>query len=213
MISSMLSCHVDPGLKSKIQKGEFVELEKLLPKNKRLSNDNRMELVFRGGRSYFTPAPPENRISDIRRWEQAFRVYAAIYSEANPSRAVEIWQYVYVINLAASTFVWENVANYDYTFRHLMAVNPGRSWSKIYNQMWNLSMKETLTKNNFFNFPSMKKDSEPSGNPKRPRKPKYCWPFYRGNCKHGIKCKFVHRCSYCDASDHALPGCNKKGGN
>ena len=116
-----ITCHIEPGLKEQIEKGEFVELEKLLPKDltRRTTRDeSRMELVHSNGATYFVPAMDKDRkISNVHRWEQAFWVYATIYTKANPHRAAEIWQYVYVINLAASSFSWENVANYDYTFR------------------------------------------------------------------------------------------------
>ena len=210
-----VSCHVDENLKTKIQRGEFVELEKLLPKNRKLNSENRMELVYREGRSYFVPAAVDTKISNIRRWEQAFRVYTAIYSEANPSRAAEIWQYIYVINSAASTYIWDNVANYDYTFRHLMSCNPSRSWAKIYNQMWNLSMKEFIPRGNFTSqISTPRRDSSEThsnqSSGKKQRKPKYCWAYNRGNCKEATsRCKFVHRCSYCDG-DHANHNCTKK---
>ena len=53
-----VSCHVDPVLKGKIQKGDFVELERLLPKPRgmRVDNTGRMDIVFKDGRSYFVPA-------------------------------------------------------------------------------------------------------------------------------------------------------------
>ena len=87
-----VSCHVDSNIKARIQRGDYVDLEHLLPKPRgiRLENSGRMDIVFRDGKSYFVPAPSDNRINSVRRWEQAFRVYAAIYSEANPSRAAEI---------------------------------------------------------------------------------------------------------------------------
>ena len=59
----------------------------------------------------------------MRQWKQAFRVYAAIYSRANPTRAAEIWQYVEIINQAAGTYVLENVASYDFHFRKMMSKN------------------------------------------------------------------------------------------
>ena len=66
---------------------------------------------------YLTPVSDrEGKISGLRKWEQAFRVYAAIYSKANPCRAAEIWQYLHVINTAAASYTWDNVAYYDYTF-------------------------------------------------------------------------------------------------
>ena len=71
---------------------------------------------------------------------EAFRAYATIYCAAHPQRAKEIWQYVLVIHTAYTAYYWENVYNYDITFRHLMAFNPSHSWAVMYNQMWNLSM-------------------------------------------------------------------------
>ena len=75
-----VTCHVDSTLKEKIEKGEFVELERLLPKN-HVDEESRLELVTKNGQTYFSPVQDRNtRITGIRKWEQAFRVYAAIYS-------------------------------------------------------------------------------------------------------------------------------------
>ena len=220
-----VSCHIDPVLKSKIQKGDFVDLDRLLPKlrNSFAIAENKMDLVFRDGHSYFVPAASESKINGVRKWEQAFRVYAAIYSEANPSRAAEIWQYVHIINVAASAYVWENVANYDYTFRHLMANNPSRSWARIYNQMWNISMRNPTSfnygsnqshnssgggksSNHSFNNNNNSNRGGGDGN-KQKSKTKYCWGFNKAGCKLGANCKFVNRCSYCDAAGHGKSNC------
>ena len=229
-----VSCHVDSALRTKIEKGQFVDLERLLPRTRLGANNNEdteMKLVFREGKSYFVPAQTQSRINTVRKWEQAFRIYAAIYSEANPSRAAEIWQYVHVINVAAGTYYWDNVSSYDITFRHLMSQNPGRSWSKIYNQMWNLSMRHVLprTGTNQFNsqnntgFDFNKRQSNSGNNTNNNakanagggggnvRKPKYCWAHNRGNCKDGNKCPYVNRCSYCDGSEHGKNSCPKIG--
>ena len=197
-----LTCHVEPNLKVKIERGEFVELEKLLPKDryKNQSMGQRMELVTRGSETFIMPVDRESKITNVRRWEQAFRIYAAIYSQANPQRSAEIWQYVFVINSAASTYVWENVASYDFTFRQLMACNPGRSWANIYLQMWNLTMRDVLPRNNQITLGeqsgSMKTKRKGNGNGRRPS---YCWSYNRGEkCKFDPNCRFVRRCSYCD---------------
>ena len=48
-----LTCHIDPSLIHKIEKGEFVELEKLLPKDKLNKNDeSRLEWVQRDGGTF-----------------------------------------------------------------------------------------------------------------------------------------------------------------
>ena len=142
-----LTCHIQPSLIYKIEKGEFIELEKLLPKDKfAKGEENRLEWVQRDGGTFLVPAQKENKINNFRRWEQALRAYATIYCGANPHRSKEIWQYITVINTAASSYLWDNVYNYDITFRHLMAFNPQRSWAVTYNQMWNLSMRDPLPK-------------------------------------------------------------------
>ena len=186
-----VTCHVDPILKAKIEKGEYIDLERLLPKQRSSltgNEDNWMNLIQREGQVYFIPAANNNKINSVRKWEQAFRIYTAIYSQANPSGAAEIWQYVHTINVAASGYIWENVFNYDITFRHLMSQNPNRSWSKIYNQMWNMSLRDVLPRNantNFQNGQNGRRTSNGNG----PRKPKYCWGHNKGNCKDGAgKC-------------------------
>ena len=108
-----LTCHIEPSLIHKIEKGEFVELEKLLPKDKGVGfkEESRLEWVQRDGGTYLELANRDSKITGIRHWEQAFRAYATIYCGANPHRAKEIWQYIVVINTAASSYVWDNVYN------------------------------------------------------------------------------------------------------
>ena len=51
-----ITCHVEPGLRAKIESGQFVELEKLLIKDRPSSfaiSDNRMGLYQRDGQTYF----------------------------------------------------------------------------------------------------------------------------------------------------------------
>ena len=143
-----LTCHIEPALRIKIEASHFVELEWLLPKSRSqvTSNEQRMQFINKNGASYWIPAERETHITGVRRWDQAFRIYAAIYCKANPSRATEIWQYIHVINTAATTYSWENVSYYDITFRHMMAQKPTRSWDKIYNQLWNLAMCDPISR-------------------------------------------------------------------
>ena len=199
-----------------------MELEKLLPKDKLGHKDeHRLEWVQRDGGTFLVPAQRDGKIGSFRHWEQAFRAYATIYCGANPQRSKEIWQYITVINTAASSYVWENVYNYDITFRHLMAFNPQRSWAVTYNQMWNLSMKDPLPKN--FGRPAFAhysgggvvaptKNGVNGSNPMQVRRNRsdYCWNFNKGiPCKFGAKCKFVERCKYCDSPSHGVNACVK----
>ena len=101
-----ITCHMDGGTRNKIERGEFIDLEKLLTRDRFRSgrnDENRLEFYNKDGYTYLVPANHDNRITNVRKWEQAFRVYAAIYSKANPHRAAEIWQYVYGINTVANS--------------------------------------------------------------------------------------------------------------
>ena len=220
-----ITCHMDANLFAKIERGEYVDLEKLLPRPKGGSNaaEPRSELIFREGRPVIVPHVDKSRtISSVRRWEQAFRVYAAIYSQANPCRSAEIWQYVFVINTAAASYIWNDVAEYDYAFRQMMASNPMRSWSKIYNQMWNICLNEKVVRQGFNNSnfrtsgghaQNSQQGNSKNGNTKGGKSPgfKNCWRFNKGiDCKYGSNCKYPHRCSFCDVSSHGLNTCPVK---
>ena len=205
-----VTCHVEPSLKSKIQNREFVELERLLPREMSvglgftMNKDHVMELISKGGQTYFALARDKEKINGVCKWDQAFRVYVAIYSEANPSRAAEIWQYIHVIHRAAAVYNWENVSFYDFTFRQLMATKPWRSWSKTYTQAWNLAMNEPISKsmsnNNSNNSSSSGKDWRDD----------CCWQFNRNRCKKPAPdCHFDHRCTYCGGWGHGFHNCRK----
>ena len=205
-----VSCHIEPALKAKIEAGGFVDLNKLLPKNRfqALNDEQRMSFITKNGESYLVPADSDVKINGVRRWEQAFRVYAAIYSKAQPHCSSEIWQYVHVINTAAASYNWENVAYYDFTFRHLMAEKPQRSWARTYTQLWNLAMCEPINK------PRSHADIASPSSDKQGRKNNWqdrcCWRFNRGaTCK---RCRFDHRCNYCGSYSHGSFECPKKKG-
>ena len=98
-----LTSHIDSSPCDKIEKGDYVDLEKLLPKNtpnpgagaNSADGGSRLEWIYHDGQTFLAPVNDKSsKISSFRRWEQAFRMYATIYCGANPSRAREIWQYI-----------------------------------------------------------------------------------------------------------------------
>ena len=146
------------------------------------------------------------KIDNIRKWEQAFRIYTTIYCSANPHRAGEILQYTETIHRAAAIFNWDNVARYDYVFRQLMAQKPHRSWAKIYNQMWNTTLNEPIRR-----FEQSNKNANNNNNGKRKDfKENCCWRYNKSTCKFGKNCKFEHKCSYCGSFNHPFSKCNKR---
>ena len=209
------TCHVDASTTLKICKGQFIEVAKIIPKQQAINNDDnkRLELVNKDGFTYYIPSANEQKevkINNVRKWEQGFKVYAAIYSKANPHRAAEIWQYIHTINLAASSYHWDNVAYYDFMFRQQMAKYPQRSWRKINHQLWSLAMRDPISSKNQNHFQSN------NGNNNNNRKSgdfkdNCCWRYNRNKCnRSSANCRFEHRCSFCGSYNHILLNCFKK---
>ena len=213
-----ITCHVETNLRKQIKNGEFIDLEKLLPRERfgSSSDEKRLELVLHDGMTYFSPmSDHNNKISSLRKWEQSFRIYAVIYTNKHPEQASEIWQYIYVINLAAASYQWENVYFYDVTFRHLMAMKPKCSWAKTYVQGWNLAMTDALGKpqwpagvqSNFHNAQHKFQD----GTTKRDWRDNCCWKYNKNKCRKSANdCDWDHRCTYCGGWNHSYANCRKR---
>ena len=200
------NCHIDSVIREKIKLGKFVELEKLLVRRKgsRPKSEQKLDIISKDGVTSITSTEDrESRITNIHKWDQAFRVYTTIYTKANPERGAEIWQYIDTIHRASRTFNWDSVAEYDYCFRQLMAEYPQRSWSQIYTQMWNLTLCEGGQR--------QASHGSAQGNRKERSEP-YCWKFNKSKCNYGPKCRFEHRCSYCFSYNHGYQHCPRKPG-
>ena len=215
-----VTCHIEPNLQAKISKGEFVDLGKLLPKTKSQilsNNEGDIEVIKKNGATYVFPETSnrDTRIMNVCRWEQAFRVYSAIYSEANPDCAAEIWQYVHVINTASLSYSWDNVSFYDVTFRQLMDKKPHRSWAKIYTQMWNLALTDRVSKGGPAGYQGNAGFGQSGSSISAKRhgdwRDRCCWHYNKGKCRNW-NCKYDHRCSTKECGSYSNPSfqCPKK---
>ena len=167
----------------------------------------------------------EQKVNGIKKWDHAFRVYAAIFCGANLLTAKEIWQYIYIIHSAAASYQWDNVAFYDYSFRQMMSERPNRNWGKTYTQLWQLALHDPINKQNESNRWSSGQHQQhqhgsstatagPSEGMATKHKDWCCWTFNRvGKCeKPG--CKFDNCCSYCGTwNTHGSNTCKKKLGS
>ena len=204
-----INCHIDPGIVEKIEKGLYVDLEKLLRKDKGFlaslgEDEEKLELKKRteDGVMYCVTKSVTEKINSVQRWDKAFRIYASIYTRAQPHRSAEIWQYIDSIHRAARTFPWHNVANYDFLFRHLMQEYPDRKWGKTYTQKYTELLCEGNVKTNNGSGNSNGGGSRKSG----ANKP--CWKYNKSKCTYK-NCMFEHRCSYCGAMGHPYQSCFK----
>ena len=142
--------YIDENTKRRIGNGEYVDFAKLMPKDKLTEDDHRMEMVNRGGYSYWVPIADREltSINNFNKWEQAFRVFSNIYTSYHPSRAGELIQYNHIIHTASQTFLWENVYRYDREFCiHMSCHHMNRSWVVILQQAWSMFLKDKVNHN------------------------------------------------------------------
>lgn len=204
------SAHIDKSLKEKNEKGEYIDLVKLLLKEKVLHSSCKLNMVNRDARFYFVPAnekePPT--INSLRWWEQAFEVYVTIYTQVHPERSSELLWYSFNIRTATSTFIWDNVYNYESNFRYLMKDYPTCNWGTVYQQGWSLYFKQKLDQDHFnFSRGGGRRQHKRSGRGNK----EMCWKYNHGKCNYEETCCFLHRCTQCLKDDHRYNNCpNKK---
>lgn len=195
-----LTVQLDGLTLDKIERGAYVDLRKLLPKETLGDDEDEDELhwVMQGG----TPKLRKKSAGEIlningyRRWMTAFSAYSRIYVKSNPQRGPETHQYLLDIQDAANTYTWDSVYAYDKIFQMYMEKNPKHDWGAPYAKYWNKILK--------------KKDREPGANfPGGQRqKRKVCWKFNKhGHCDNGKNCDFDHRCSVCGRYGHSKINC------
>ena len=187
--------HVDLALQQKIVNHEYVDFARLLPRGKStsLEGDNRMELVSRGGSTFFVPVPDRETtgVTNFQKWEQAFRIFSNIYSCAYPDRATELIQYNHVIYMASTMYIWDNVYTYDKKIRIHYSHFPQRSWAIILHQAWLMYLNEKLQNRDKFAF---------GGKGKKEICERYNWD----KCPNGHSCKYDHRCKTCNKPGHGV---------
>ena len=146
-----------------------------------------------------------NGINSFTKWEQAFRVFSNVYTQAYPGKSSELIQYNHTIYTAAQNFVWENVYAYDKEFRIHISNFPQRSWSVILQQAWTMCLKDRV----------YRQDENRSGNGKHKFKREACKRFNKGLCKKGFNCKYEHRCTVpdCTKLGHGVHICQMRTGN
>ena len=106
--------HLDESTRKKIINGEYVDFSKLMPKDRiSLEEDHRMEMVSRGGMSFWCLWQREKIPLLV-----VFCVFANVYTEAYLGKSSELIRYNHVIQTAAQIFAWDNMYRYDREFLH-----------------------------------------------------------------------------------------------
>ena len=76
----LVASHLDSGTLAKIIQGDYVDFVKLIPRDRVLQEDeSRLEMIIKGGKTFWVPVSETTAMSNFSKWEQAFHVYSDVY--------------------------------------------------------------------------------------------------------------------------------------
>ena len=133
----LMGAHIDEVTRGKILNFEYIDLTKLLPRDRILEEeDNRLTWVQKDGQPWLVPASHyetsnSGGINSYSKWHLAFRIYVDVLTTKYPHKASELIQYEHIIYTASQTYTWQNVYLYDKDFRIHISKNPLRTWTVI----------------------------------------------------------------------------------
>ena len=168
-----------------------------------------MELIIKNGKAFWSPVSDGVSINNFNKWEQAFRMYANIYTQTNPERAGQLIEYNHVIHSIATTFTWENVYSYDKGFRLHKAKHPQRSWAIILQQAWSMKLRDRVHRSDTPSHYSGNHSGNQHNNWQKNHSGSPCRRFNKGKCNRGKECHYDHRCTYCNKFGHGVIVCRK----
>ncbi len=135
-----LADHVDFPIIKKILKGEFVELDRLLPptleeiqkKSKKLGT---VAYDKDDGRMTVDKEWESNQIKSFNQWSQAFDIYSSVYCISHPEERFDMLAYVRIIRNASHSMSGKVGSHhwlmYDRLFRSKKSKYPALSWATI----------------------------------------------------------------------------------
>ena len=205
VVHGPLSAHLPQQVRTKIWRGEYVNLNMLLPEHDNedindMSAQQRQRFNFEvssmGKQTLSLAKSSQPRsIKSIEQWTSAFAVYSAVLTEHSQQQAPGLFKHISDVTEMARRFGGLAWQRYDTTFRNEMKVNQ----LKFGNSHWNLRfrcLENTLTRTR---EPSVgPTPSTPYINLKTQYKRGTCYQFKQhGHCSRS-GCTFIHACAKCN---------------
>lgn len=112
--NNVLGLNVSQELKNKIINGQYVDLEKMFVN---FNEPQKQSLVMVKGELQATEKNAKN-ITNIQQWTDAFIIFASIYLEGHPTKALDLLKYMNDVRLAAARssglgFIKSMTSNFD----------------------------------------------------------------------------------------------------
>ena len=160
-------------------------------------------------------------IPDLATWVQCFSIYAATLSPKHPARMPELMAYQTIVAKASQRYRWPSLVVYDQNFRQA-AGNPHQSWIQVF-MCSALPGRQSVLKIGAQDVsalitlqPAAHTAQERSNGTAQgeatippPKAGKSCIKYnkFKGDCKFGKECRYLHVCSACK-EPHPISRCN-----
>ena len=186
---------------------------KLLPRDRtEIEEDERLELVNRGGNVRFQPTSEKDkrRITSLYLWDLAFMVYMKMYIEKFAYQSTKLLEYSHNIYAMSDTYIWSKVYKYDKKFRYHMEKHSECNWGVIFHQAWPLYLNEKVYVSHQNELKYQKTDSRTEASQSNSvKKNKICYKYNGRKCTCRFGCKFIHKCVVCNKFGHGTRICRK----
>ena len=138
---------VPRGIAERIERGEFVDFDDLLPGVLAVTSRSGLEVIASDDStlSVRTSDPRRRRrVVDFVSWTEAWTAYASVILSAAPHRCHELLGYQAIMANAAQQFYPEGWLEYDRRFRGAAASDPTRQWDVMDPTIWQLTRIDIL---------------------------------------------------------------------
>ena len=186
----------------KVTTGQFVELHLLLPPNPAAAASPQILTLGEGpqGQLSLSSQPrASRRITDLETWLEAWTNFAAIYTHAHPSKALELLGYQHIIAKACKKYKFTAVAEYDRLFRCHVASQPSLRWDCVLQNLYTTVFDSQAV------APFRTSAAATTG----AASSDFCRLFNRGKCTRS-DCRYKHSCFRCHRHGHAEVDCTAK---
>ena len=148
MIRVCLQSRSQPWTRQK--NNEYILLDTLLPNYTPLTHDE-YGLQFDTESEVSVKVVPKGqsrpKISDLSSWMVAWSNFLRVYCHFFPHRVFELLQYQSLIVDFVAQFTFSGWVNYERMFRYRITLNPGLSWARVDEDLYNRFLRHSPLQN------------------------------------------------------------------
>ena len=191
----------------KIWRGEYVELQELLPARLRAPGPTILDALLQPDRM-----KQKKTITTIQEWIGCFNTFISVVAMRNPEQVRDLLAYSSTIVKASQDFEGTPWLEYDIHFRRQLATQTKQQWETIDASLWTMYFARATPRSGLMDSNGERKtlaqDKRQRYTPYPSQRVCFRWNSH-GGC-HLFNCKFLHCCIRCQETSHTAIECPRK---